>query len=973
MPEREDEPAGITLVSQDAGRSDAERGRAFGRGQTIGRYVVIDRVGEGGMGVVYAAYDPELDRKLALKLLHQGSGERAEARRIRLVREAQAMARLSHPNVIAVHDVGTFEDQVFVAMEFIDGKSLAAWLAEGASWRAALDVLVQAGRGLAAAHDAGLVHRDFKPDNVMIASDGRVVVTDFGLARAANVDDVRSGSAELDALAPEPGPSGSFARAEGSRAKLAATVTAVGAIMGTPAYMAPEQHLGHGADARADQFAFAVVLWEAIHRQRPFPGEDVASLAYNVTAGNLREPPSGAVAPGWLSRVLLRALATDPRARYPSMHTLLQELTRDRAWRPRWWAVAAGLGATAITGVYAGFVLDREPEPCAAAREHVRRVWNPARERAVQERFGATGLSYAREQWPIVQGELARYADAWTAAYLDACEATHVRGEQSETLLDARMLCLARRLDEFDALLDVFSQADAEVVERALAAVQNLPRLRACGQLDALLDPVPPPDDPKVAAALDELRPELARVAALQRAGLSEAAIGPARDLVARTAELGYDPLHAEALHELARCEAARGDAIAAERHLRSAITTALRGRSDRAAARAAVELVSLVADDPARHDETEGWAELAQALLSRTGSDDELEIELSQRRARMLRAAGDDAGAREQLERVLAVLERTHGPEDARVAEAAVELADLLASAGELVRAAALLQRALQIDEYAFGFDHPRTAMVLARLGAVAMRRGDVAAALDDLERAVGSAELAHGRDAPELVRPLLDAGIALAQLGRADDGARMLERAHAIAAQHADAHDLELDVAIALAHAAQLRGEPATALEHVHAGEAELTQLRSGDVRSAALDVVAAAALADLERLDEAVVRAQAAIARQDGGGHPRPAVLARALSVLAQVQQRRGQPAAAIAALERALACCDGAAVDGIERARVRFELARLLEPDPVTRPRAQQLAREALDRLGGQDPRSDALRETIARWQAAAVPR
>ena len=955
----DDDAVDVTLVSSDTARGAIERGRSFERGQAIGRYVVLDRVGEGGMGVVYAAYDPELDRRLALKLLHHGIGERAEARRVRLVREAQAMARLSHRNVIVVHDVGTFDDQVFVAMEFIEGRSLGAWMAERPDWRAALNVLVQAGHGLAAAHAAGLVHRDFKPDNVMIAHDGRVVVTDFGLARAANVDD--SGSERLAVASP----------AGTGRAALAATVTAAGAIMGTPAYMAPEQHLGQGADARADQFAFAVVLWEAIYRQRPFPGDDVASLAYHVTAGNLREPPAQPSVPGWLPRALTRALSVEPAQRFADMGALLHELTRDRAWRPRWWGIAAGVGAAAITGVYAGFVLDREPAPCASAREHVTAVWNGEREQTVEQRFAASGLSYAREQWPVLLAELRRYAEQWSAAYVDACEATHVRGEQSEALLDARMLCLARRLDEFDALLTVFEQADVAVVERSLAAVQNLPRLRACAQLEALLDPVPPPDDPSVAVELEDLRPELARVSALQRAGLYEVAIGPARDLVARADELGYDPLHAEALEQLAQCEAARSETAAAEQHLREAVTTAVRGRSDRVAGRAAVALVSLLAGDPMRRSEAEGWAELAQSLLSRTGGDDELEIELAQRRAQMLRAAGDVLGARAQLERVLAVLERTHGTEDARVADAAVELAEVLAGAGELAAAQALLHRALEIDEYAFGFDHPRTAMVLARLGAVAMEQGDIAAALDDLERAVSSAELAHGRDAPELVAPLLDAGLALAQLGRHDDAARMLARADTIARVHGEVSPALLDVGIAQYEAALLRDDAAGALEHARAAQDALGA-RTPDARhAAALDVVTAEALLHFDRNDEALARAQSLLQREAGPDTVGLVARARALWVTAQVHERRGAIAPAVDALEQSLACCDDATVPGLLRARATFELARLLGDAAESRARAEQLSRDALDRLPQGEERAEALRARIVAWRAAQV--
>ncbi len=955
MHDAEDEPRDVTLTSADASHG-GDRARVFTRGEVVGRYVVIDRIGEGGMGVVYAAYDPELDRKLALKLLHHATGERATARRLRLVREAQAMARLSHRNVIVVHDVGTLDDQVFVAMEFIDGCSLATWLNQGPdagrrAWTAALTVMVDAGRGLAAAHDAGLVHRDFKPDNVMISQQGRVVVTDFGLARAA-------GNAGESGPLPVAGP-------PGSGGKLAATVTAAGAIMGTPAYMAPEQHLGQPADARSDQFSFAVATWETVYGLRPFPGEDVASLAYHVTSGNLREPPSKAGVPTWLARVLARGLALEPSGRYPSMHALLADLTRDRTWRPRWWAVAAGVGAAAVTGVYAGLMLDRAPEPCAAGRKLAARVWNDAREENLRGHLVGSGLSYAEEQWPTLRAELQTYVRDWNAAYVDACEATHVRGDQSDTILDARMSCLAGRLEEFSALVDVLERAESEVVERSLEAVQGLPRLRACSHIEALLDPVPPPDDPKTAAAVAELRPELARVAALRRAGLYDVGLGAARDLVVRAAELGYDPTHAEALLVLGDYESARGTRDDAERHLRQALMLALRGQADRIAAHAAVELVEVLAFDPSHGREAEGWAEMADALLERTGGDPQLEITLARRRADIARSGGDLDGARAQLERVLAVQERTHGSDDARLAETALALAEVAAALGDDAEAHDLLERALEIDEYAVGLDHPRTAVVLTRLGLLARQRGDLEAAIDYLDRAVVAGELAHGRDAGELVAPLVAEGAVLSELGRHADAARVLDRAEAMLVGRRIAPALVADVALAQAEAALARGEPAVALEHVARARAA-----AGDAADPRIDVIAAEALLEFDRIDEALRRADMARGALDVPG-ARPTVLSVRLQVaIGRAELRLGAPQLAIEALSRALA--DLERIPGspaLLRARARFDLARALGSDPSTRERADGLVLRALGDVDGAHGRAESLRAEITAWQAS----
>jgi anti-sigma factor RsiW len=275
------------------------------RGTNVGRFVLLDCLGRGGMAVVYAAYDPELDRKVAIKLLRTdlpAAGSPTEPG-AQLLSEAQAMARLSHPNVIVVYDVGTFQDQVFLAMEFVRGSDLRGWLGERVrSWREILEIFLRAGEGLAAAHRSGLVHRDFKPDNVLVGQDGQLRVTDFGLARA------------LRPPKPEGDPSPSSAAAP--------MVQYHSALSGTPLYIAPEQWRGARADERSDQFSFCVALFEALYRQAPYPGRTSVSFT-----GALPEPTEGTSVPGWTRRVLQRGLSVAPERRYPSMQHLLDALS----------------------------------------------------------------------------------------------------------------------------------------------------------------------------------------------------------------------------------------------------------------------------------------------------------------------------------------------------------------------------------------------------------------------------------------------------------------------------------------------------------------------------------------------------------------------------------------------------------------------------------------------------------------------
>jgi serine/threonine protein kinase len=294
-------------------------------GQEIGRFVVLDRIGRGGMGVVFSAYDPKLDRKVAIKLLHsrpEGASQPPQDSQMRLLREAQAMAQLSHPNVISVYDVGTYKSEVYIAMEFVEGETLSKWVLRWErSWSDILDKFVQAGKALGDAHAASLVHRDFKPDNVLIGHDNRVRVMDFGLARWALAEGSSEQAVDADAAPPYV-----YDEKGGSPKALDHSLTATGALLGTPRYMAPEQFSGLTADARSDQFSFCVALYEALYQQHPFEERTAYGLVESPETTAIRLPPVNTKVPGWLHQTLLRGMATKPHDRYASMGALLRSL-----------------------------------------------------------------------------------------------------------------------------------------------------------------------------------------------------------------------------------------------------------------------------------------------------------------------------------------------------------------------------------------------------------------------------------------------------------------------------------------------------------------------------------------------------------------------------------------------------------------------------------------------------------------------
>jgi formylglycine-generating enzyme required for sulfatase activity len=305
------------------------------KGTSVGRYLVLERLGAGAMGVVYAAYDPELDRKIALKLLRTQERRGDKARRQeRLVREAKAIAKLSHSNVVGIFDVGVHEGQVFLAMEYLGGGRLREWCdAKKRPWREVVKMFMDVGQGLAAAHAEGLIHRDFKPDNVLLDKQGKPKVADFGLVRLRSTALDAQAAGPADDAAPPP-PDEELVLLPIAQTALA-PLTRTGALAGTPAYMAPEQFLGKPIDARTDQFAFCVALYEALYGERPFAGETVIALGNAVATGQLRSAPKGSDVPPWVRRCLTRGLRSDPANRYARFEDLIAALRTDPAARFR--------------------------------------------------------------------------------------------------------------------------------------------------------------------------------------------------------------------------------------------------------------------------------------------------------------------------------------------------------------------------------------------------------------------------------------------------------------------------------------------------------------------------------------------------------------------------------------------------------------------------------------------------------------
>jgi tetratricopeptide (TPR) repeat protein/tRNA A-37 threonylcarbamoyl transferase component Bud32 len=898
----------------------------------IGRYVVLEVVGKGGMGVVCTAYDPKLDRRIALKLLRENDvsdARRTTTGQARLVREARALARLSHPNIVMVHDVDVVDGRLYIAMEYLEGQSVAQWLdARKRSWLEIVDVLAQAARGLAAAHEAGIVHRDFKPANVLLGPGGRVCVVDFGLAKRSTEDEVQFGTDEHAAV-------GSI----DDSAKL----TQVGRRVGTPAYMAPEQMLGQTVGPKADQFAFGVSLYEALYRIAPF-------------RGHVSAPPRDHDVPGWLHRVVLRCLAREPDARYADMHAVIRALQDDPARRRGRIRGAAIAGAVLVlTGVGVG-VFGMRPEPCPGADDRVAAIWDPARADALRGAFAATGVPFAETAWSRTSTAVDDHTAEWLRSHVAICRAT-VRGEQSEALLDTRMACLDRNLHELEVLLDVFASPDVPLVERATEASLRLSDPARCGELASDDDDIDL--DPANATKAADIGKRVSAAMAHLLAGRDKAALEIAEDAWHRAQSLGHGPLEDRARLVRSRARARTNDSEGAEEDLRAAIEHAAAIGRAREEAQAWVLLVPLLAHGRVRVDEALALRLAADAALHRAGDPTDLRADLAHGVAMAQLAKGDHEGAIMEFERALELRLEVLDEHHPDVARTRGDLAVALVRSGDYERAEEELLRTIADSEAGLGADHPVVASFAHNLGNVRLEgRGDLAGATAMYERAIAIREAAFGRDSPKVAEVLVSLSALRRHTG--DDEAALVTGQRAVEILEAGARKPDPKLGAALNSLGVSLFAMRRYDEALGAHDRALAILRTlnGDEHASVgrTRVRRCEVLGALGQGGEALAECDRAIAIFAKVHHGPHREAADALRMAANVELVHGDPPQAIEHARTAVAMERDLQRPHDDRATAELELLRVLVRDPAAREEVARMRRSLESALPDHPDRS-----------------
>ena len=635
----------VRVVSRSVGPTSIKGGPT-----QIGRFTVLSLLGQGGMGHVYACYDQQLDRKVAVKVLRPELLRDQKTAATRLMREAQAMARLSHPNIVTVHEAGEVGGMVYVAMEFVPGTSLDVWAGAPHPWQEVLSVFIQAGRGLAAAHRSGIIHRDFKPQNVMLNEEGLVKVLDFGLARVAD-GNLREEGLTTGADGPEePG------------SPLLLTLTRTGTILGTPAYMSPEQHMGEVASAPSDQFSFCVSLYQGLYGALPFCTESLEVLRRDVMRGTHGPPPLRSPVPARIYSALRRGMMPEPGHRFGSMAELLAALERDPM--RRFWQGAALVGMVAVTaGVSVAAMGASEVELCPDARSELAGIWDSQQKAAVEASIQAKAPTLAGEVMALVGPRLDAYATEWKDMRNDACLA-HAEGRQSAQLFDLRTSCLEQRRASLSTTVQELTSAEGAEIFDVLKAVRALPPLDTCADVEALTAAIPPPTDPALRVRVQRHRETLARAEVLEVTGKAGQGLPMVDGVLADAEARTYEPLLAEAYLRKGSLQMQESAPAAALKSLDEALSVALQIGHSRVAALASSRRGYLLAEGLQRPKEAQEDLLWIKALNRRVQGDIELYKEYLTC-AGSIQFNASEFGAAEKLWREAMALAETHGREE--------------------------------------------------------------------------------------------------------------------------------------------------------------------------------------------------------------------------------------------------------------------------------------------------------------------
>ena len=769
-----------TASGSDSGETAQRAAPAteLAKGLSLGRYIVLAKLGAGGMGVVYAAYDPELDRKVAIKLLRRNAEPKSHGDRgTKLLQEAKDMARLNHPNVVTVHDVGTFLGQVFIAMEFIGGGTLGEWIKKRPGWQQVLACFLRAGEGLAAAHEQGLVHRDFKPENVLLDSNREPRVTDFGLAR---------------------------------RGEVAAREGHLGPVAGTIGYLAPEQARNQVVDARSDQFSFCVSLYLGLYGEPPFHRDsDLVKPLLPV-----RPAPSGSTVPGWLRRVVIKGLAEDPATRYPSMRELLNALTADPAKARREWAVR-GSGALlllSVIGLGAFFAQRETPEEkaqreCGAEVERqVGQIWGPVRRQEIE-----TAFSGNPSDWEKVSERLSPEVDAWSAISKRAC-----RMRTEARVLTAA--CLEERRKTLQSMSNLFASADPQGLENALTTIiLEVSPASSCVASQTTPAPIHGP------AAVEQAGGEsLALARVMQAAGKYDNAITEALKVADGAQKKGNRLLEAEAMLLAGQTsqELNAREGHVAEEELHKAIALADSVGDDEIRAQGWISLITLYAERvrfnvPGAMTNAMHADGQARAVIERLGTPPLLEADHQMALGILATAPDADEEPRVYFRSALELRKAHLRPDHPFIAVAQTNLALSL----DRDQGLPLLLEMLAQQEKFYGPNHPKTAVAHFNVGARYL--GPTCDKDDNTQKALTHFNLAleilsknGSSDLQRLGRFHYRTGLTLECLGQLPEaesqlreGAQMLHDAGSSNEEQYEAADALLRVMIALKRSAAQR----------------------------------------------------------------------------------------------------------------------------------------------------------------------